>query len=52
MFVFGGEEQSLDDAYGLPENFLEIEVRDQQTHLDGKNQQYTDYEITLNVCVF
>lgn len=41
-------EQSLEDAYGLPENFLEIEVVDPQNHGFG-NQMFTDYEIVLNV---
>ncbi|ORY05002.1 sorting nexin-3 [Basidiobolus meristosporus CBS 931.73] len=37
-------EQSLDDIYGVPENFLEIEVRNPQTHGFGR-KMYTDYEI-------
>ncbi|KAK9722710.1 Sorting nexin-3 [Basidiobolus ranarum] len=38
------KEQSLDDVYGVPENFLEIEVRNPQTHGYGR-KMYTDYEI-------
>ncbi|KAJ1660375.1 Sorting nexin-3 [Dispira simplex] len=37
-------EQSLDEIYGVPENFLEIEVRNPQTHGFGR-KMYTDYEI-------
>lgn len=37
-------QQSTDDRYSLPENFLEIEVRDPQTHGVGKNM-HTDYEV-------
>eukprot|EP00128_Syssomonas_multiformis_P005956 Colp12_sorted_trinity150504_noHs@4223 len=38
--------QSLQDAYGEPDNFLEIEVSDPQTHGVGRNR-YTDYKITM-----
>ncbi|KAI3632603.1 hypothetical protein MIR68_009709 [Amoeboaphelidium protococcarum] len=42
-------EQSMEEAYGLPENFLEIEVLNPQTHGDEKNQNaFTDYEVVLN----
>ncbi|KAJ1985509.1 Sorting nexin-3 [Dimargaris cristalligena] len=37
-------EQSIDEIYGIPENFLEIEVRNPQTHGFGR-KMYTDYEI-------
>jgi hypothetical protein len=33
----------------MPENFLEIEVCDPQTHGEG-NQMFTDYAVNLNVC--
>jgi hypothetical protein len=42
-------EQTIDEAYGLPENFLEIEVRNPETHGFGRNM-FTDYEIVLSVC--
>nr|CAG8556176.1 9735_t:CDS:2 [Entrophospora candida] len=38
-------EQTIDEMYGVPENFLEIEVRNPQTHGFGR-KMYTDYEIT------
>ncbi|KAF7558517.1 hypothetical protein G7046_g5642 [Stylonectria norvegica] len=37
-------QQSFDEIYGPPENFLEIEVRNPRTHGIGR-QMYTDYEI-------
>ncbi|PVH13755.1 sorting nexin-3 [Candidozyma duobushaemuli] len=37
------KEQSFDDIYGEPENFLEVEVRNPQTHYS--KDPYTDYEI-------
>lgn len=37
-------EQSAEERYGIPENFLEIEVRAPLTHGFGR-KQYTDYEI-------
>ncbi|KAG0075506.1 Sorting nexin-3 [Podila epicladia] len=36
--------QTLDDIYGEPENFLEIEVRNPQTHGIAR-KMFTDYEI-------
>ncbi|KAK7684004.1 Sorting nexin-3 [Cerrena zonata] len=39
--------QSFNEIYGEPENFLEIEVRNPQTHM-GK-ELYTDYEIVCRV---
>lgn len=45
--------QTLDDQYGEPENFLEIEVRNPQTR-DLGSKTYTDYEIscTTNIPLF
>jgi len=45
--------QTLDEAYSLPANFLEIEVINPITHGVGKNR-YTDYEVRLrtNLPVF
>ncbi|KAF3912671.1 hypothetical protein ABW21_db0203291 [Orbilia brochopaga] len=37
-------EQTFDEIYGPPENFLEIEVKNPQTHGFGR-KMYTDYEI-------
>ncbi|PKS12099.1 hypothetical protein jhhlp_001396 [Lomentospora prolificans] len=37
-------QQSFDEIYGPPENFLEIEVRNPRTHGVGRHM-YTDYEI-------
>ena len=54
------EQQSIDEIYGIPENFLEIELRNPQTHgnwsyfiinnFEGFGRKmYTDYEIVCNV---
>ncbi|KAK2067469.1 hypothetical protein P8C59_001207 [Phyllachora maydis] len=37
-------QQTFDEIYGPPENFLEIEVRNPRTHGIGRHM-YTDYEI-------
>ncbi|KAL1931282.1 hypothetical protein VTP01DRAFT_10419 [Rhizomucor pusillus] len=37
-------EQTVEERYGIPENFLEIEVRNPQTHGFGR-KMFTDYEI-------
>ncbi|KAI1457361.1 Phox-like protein [Annulohypoxylon moriforme] len=37
-------QQSFEEIYGPPENFLEIEVRNPRTHGTSRNM-YTDYEI-------
>ncbi|KAI3397326.1 hypothetical protein diail_10983 [Diaporthe ilicicola] len=37
-------QQSFDEIYGPPENFLEIEIRNPRTHGIGRSM-YTDYEI-------
>ncbi|KAK8099418.1 Golgi membrane sorting nexin [Apiospora kogelbergensis] len=37
-------QQSFEEIYGPPENFLEIEVRNPRTHGMGRGM-YTDYEI-------
>lgn len=39
-----GREQTIEDMYSVPESFLEIEVRNPQTHGFGR-KMYTDYEI-------
>lgn len=38
------KQQSFSEIYGEPENFLEIEVRNAQTH-QVRGEMYTDYEI-------
>ena len=38
------KQQTFDEIYGVPENFLEIEVRNPQTH-GYSRKMYTDYEI-------
>ncbi|KAI8901650.1 sorting nexin-3 [Globomyces pollinis-pini] len=40
---FARPEQSAEDRYGVPENFLEIEVLDPQVR--GDKNKYIDYEI-------
>ncbi|KAL0085004.1 sorting nexin-3 [Phycomyces blakesleeanus] len=37
-------EQTIEERYGIPENFLEVEVRNPHTHGFGR-KLYTDYEI-------
>ncbi|KAI7862745.1 sorting nexin-3 [Spinellus fusiger] len=37
-------EQTVEERYGIPENFLEVEVKNPQTHGFGR-KMYTDYEI-------
>ena len=39
--------QSAEERYHVPENFLEIEVRDPQ--LQGDTNKYVDYEIVCRV---
>lgn len=47
------KKQTLDDAYAVPANFLEIDVVNPITHGDGP-KRYTDYEVRLrtNLPVF
>ena len=40
--------QTLDDAYSVPANLLEIEVTNPEIHGFGRNR-YTDYEIKMKV---
>ena len=42
------KKQTLDDAYALPANFLEIDVVNPITHGIARNR-FTDYEIRLRV---
>mgnify|MGYP001082397988 CR=1 FL=1 len=39
------KQQSFSDIYGEPENFLEIEVKNPQTHQLTRGEIFTDYEI-------
>ena len=41
--------QTLEEAYGEPANFLEIDVGNPQTHGFGR-ARYTDYEVHVRVC--
>lgn len=47
------KQQTLEDAYSPPANFLEIDVTDPQTHGVAK-KRYTDYEVRIrtNLPVF
>ena len=42
------KKQSIKDAYEVPDNFLEIDVSNPQTHGVGK-KRYTDYEVRMRV---
>uniref|UniRef100_A0A183SRK8 Sorting nexin-3 n=1 Tax=Schistocephalus solidus TaxID=70667 RepID=A0A183SRK8_SCHSO len=43
------KQQTLEDAYSPPANFLEIDVCCPELHGEGKNR-YVDYEVKLRVC--
>ena len=42
------KKQTLDDAYAVPANLLEIELSNPETHGVGRNR-YTDYEVKMKV---
>lgn len=42
------KKQTLDDAYAMPANFLEIDVINPTTHIVGK-KRFTDYEVRMKV---
>ena len=44
MYRQESRQQTAEEIYGIPENFLEIEVRNPTTHGLGR-KMYTDYEI-------
>ena len=44
----GFKKQTLDDAYAVPANLLEIEICNPETHGLARNR-YTDYEIKMKV---
>ncbi len=41
--------QTLEDAYAVPANQLEIEVVQPETHFEGGKKKFTDYLINFNV---
>ena len=42
------KDQTLQEAYDVPANFLEIDVCNPETH-GIANKRYTDYEVRLKV---
>lgn len=48
------KKQTLDDAYAIPANFLEIDVVNPMTTLTAGKKRYTDYEVRMrtNLPVF
>lgn len=44
----GFKKQTLDDAYAVPANLLEIEICNPETHGLARNR-YTDYEVKMKV---
>lgn len=43
------KKQTLDDAYAVPANFLEIDVVNPMTTLTPGKKRYTDYEVRMRV---
>lgn len=43
------KEQTAEEKYGVPENFLEIEVINPKIQNEFTNQKYVDYEIVCRV---
>lgn len=43
------KKQTLDDAYAVPANFLEIDVVNPMTTLISGKKRYTDYEVRMRV---
>lgn len=48
------KKQTLDDAYAVPANFLEIDVVNPMTSITASKKRYTDYEVRMrtNLPVF
>uniref|UniRef100_A0A182T2C9 Sorting nexin-3 n=1 Tax=Anopheles maculatus TaxID=74869 RepID=A0A182T2C9_9DIPT len=48
------KKQTLDDAYAIPANFLEIDVVNPMTTIAAGKKRYTDYEVRMrtNLPVF
>lgn len=45
------KKQTLDDAYAVPANFLEIDVVNPQTTMAAGKKRYTDYEVKMRVII-
>lgn len=43
------KKQTLDDAYAVPANFLEIDVVNPVTTIGVGKKRYTDYEVRMRV---
>ena len=43
------KKQTLDDAYAIPANFLEIDVVNPMTTITAGKKRYTDYEVRMRV---
>lgn len=43
------KKQTLDDAYAVPANFLEIDVVNPMTTMATGKKRYTDYEVKMKV---
>lgn len=43
------KKQTLDDAYAVPANFLEIDVVNPMTTITAGKKRYTDYEVRMRV---
>lgn len=43
------KKQTLDDAYAVPANFLEIDVVNPMTSIATGKKRYTDYEVRMRV---
>ena len=44
--------QTLEDAYAVPANQLEIEVVQPETHYEGGKKKFTDYLVNFKVSQF
>ncbi|GAB0086324.1 sorting nexin-12 [Sergentomyia squamirostris] len=45
------KKQTLDDAYAVPANFLEIDVVNPMTSMTTGKKRYTDYEVRMRIVV-
>lgn len=43
------KKQTLDDAYAVPANFLEIDVHNPKTTAQAGKKRYTEYEVNMRV---
>lgn len=43
------KKQTLDDAYAVPANFLEIDCVNPMTTMSTGKKRYTDYEVKMKV---